>query len=954
MASAINGFRFISPGVAFREIDQSARSVTDEAAVGPVVIGRSVRGPAMRPVKVTSLEEFTLIFGNPSSGLLTGGDVWRTGGTASPTYGAYAAEAWLKNSAPLTFVRLLGEESPNATTAGKAGWETAKTLDVNAADNGGAYGLFIVDDHLQTADSTGSLAAIFYLQEGSITLKGNDKDGDAVTGSAVLVKSTAANKTFRAVIKDASDAVILDSEFNFTPTSDKYIRKVFNTNPVLTHPTLIPAATRKTYWLGETFERHLDQYVTGSTAGLQLGTILGLAGSHSGDVDGGFFRYGLQSAKTGWFFGQDVNAAASTFDPRNNDKLFRFHSLYGGEWDNKNVKISITDIKPSTNPDDPYGTFSVLVRSASDNDGNPVILEQFNNLSLNPSSPNFIGVKIGDKEMVWDETNREYREYGTFDNQSTYIRVELDDAVLEGIHNPYLLPFGVFGPLRHKPFAIVSGSTTPMTPNGASAFAAAFVQGAGAITQANTEGTELVNVGDNAYQATFVFPSIPLRASSLDGTLPNPKRAYFGIQPTKTATSLAFDEGYADYTRPLSGDYKDEGEGTYLEYSWIFTLDDLSGSSATAPETSPAVYVSGSRAAGNSLTAVFGWESLLNNNNNKFTAPMFGGHDGVDITELDPFRNSKITSNPTNETDSVYYTYKKAIDMVRDPEVLDHNIAVVPGLTNEGLTGYLAQMCENRSDSLAIIDPAGGYVPRSESANSASQRSGDTTTVVNNMKSRALNTSYACSYEPWVQISDSLTSARVFIPPSIVALGTMANTDREAAPWFAPAGFVRGGLTGGAGGLTVTSVSRQLKSGDRDDLYAVGVNSIASFPGEGIVVWGQKTHLKKASALDRVNVRRLMNYLKKEISRVAVNTLFEPNVRDTWANFVSKATPILEDVKSRFGINRYRLILDETTTTPDIQDENKVYAKIIIEPTKTIEFIAIDFILTNTGASFND
>jgi phage tail sheath protein FI len=187
-----------------------------------------------------------------------------------------------------------------------------------------------------------------------------------------------------------------------------------------------------------------------------------------------------------------------------------------------------------------------------------------------------------------------------------------------------------------------------------------------------------------------------------------------------------------------------------------------------------------------------------------------------------------------------------------------------------------------------------------------------------------------------------------------VALGALSNTDRNAFPWFAPAGFNRGGLSEGDAGLPVLDVSKRLSSDDRDRLYENNINPIAKFPAEGIVIFGQKTLQQTRSALDRINVRRLMIFLKREISFIASRLLFEQNTRDTWKSFLSQATPILEEVKTQFGITDFRLTLDESTTTPDLIDRNVIYAKLLVKPTRTVEFFAIDFVVTNSGASFED
>jgi phage tail sheath protein FI len=182
----------------------------------------------------------------------------------------------------------------------------------------------------------------------------------------------------------------------------------------------------------------------------------------------------------------------------------------------------------------------------------------------------------------------------------------------------------------------------------------------------------------------------------------------------------------------------------------------------------------------------------------------------------------------------------------------------------------------------------------------------------------------------------------------------MANSEAKSELWFAPAGFNRGGLSEGAAGIPVTNLTYKLTSKDRDQLYDANVNPIASFPSEGIVVFGQKTMQVQRSALDRINVRRLMIFVKKEISRIASGLLFDQNVQTTWTRFTNQVNPFLSSVQSRLGLTEFRVILDETTTTPDLVDQNIMYAKIFLKPARAIEFIAIDFVITRSGASFED
>jgi phage tail sheath protein FI len=362
--------------------------------------------------------------------------------------------------------------------------------------------------------------------------------------------------------------------------------------------------------------------------------------------------------------------------------------------------------------------------------------------------------------------------------------------------------------------------------------------------------------------------------------------------------------------------------------------------------------MSGSRQQGHACTSA-SYDAILDMGYNRFTTVFYGGRDGLDIREMEAFRNTKLSSG--NEfTNYAYNTVKRAIDTVADPEFVEMNLLAMPGLTNSTLTSHMIQMCEDRADALAVIDLDGGYVPKTETTSDVVTRRGDVATVISNLKNRALNSSYGCCYYPWVRIMDTSADRSVWVPPSVVALGTMAGSERRSEIWFAPAGFNRGGLTEGAAGLPVVGITERLSQQDRDDLYESNINPIAKFPSEGIVIFGQKTLQVQRSALDRINVRRLMIFLKKQISRLSTRVLFDQNVPATWERFKALVNPFLTSVQARLGITEYKLILDETTTTPDLVDQNVLYAKIFLKPARSIEFIAIDFVISRSGASFED
>jgi len=315
-------------------------------------------------------------------------------------------------------------------------------------------------------------------------------------------------------------------------------------------------------------------------------------------------------------------------------------------------------------------------------------------------------------------------------------------------------------------------------------------------------------------------------------------------------------------------------------------------------------------------------------------------------------RNSLLTSYSNETSHYTRYTINKAIDSISDPEVLPANLLLAPGFSESGVTNKLISVAESRKDVLAIIDLTSDYTPRFEGLASSL---GSVSGVVSDVKSRSFDSSYACTFYPWVQISDNLNNGQLaWVPPSVAALGAFGKSQAQSELWFAPAGFNRGGLgsLGGSRGPKVLQARQRLDSKERDLLYEVNINPIATFPAEGVVIFGQKTLQALPSALDRINVRRLVLYLKSRVSTVSRNLLFDQNLQSTWNRFKAQVNPILSSTQARFGLSDYKLILDETTTTADLVDRNIMYAKIYIKPARAIEYIVVDFVITRTGADF--
>lgn len=941
-------YSMISPGVETYEIDNSGLP-DDGSKIGPVVVGRSERGPAFRPIKVKSMDEFIQIFGTPNAGGVSG-DVWREGKCVGPAYGTYAAQAYLSKTSPLTFIRILGDENSNADAGGKAGWQTDNTTDETESNNGGAYGLFLIDSG---SAQTGTLGAIFYLNEGSITLSGSYRNSSTeIDAAAALIGSKGANKEFTAVIRDSGGNIVKKTNFNFNTSSEKYIRKVFNTNPTVCNSDITATENLKTYWLGETFDRAVSDNVTASGAGLNFGFIAGL---HSGSVEGSDFRFATQHPKTGWFIGQDLNivtpGVANSFNPESCTKLFRIHTLQTGEKEQKDIKISIEDLKAPSRTQDPFGTFTITVRSTKDSDGAPKILERFTGLNMNPVSADFVAKRIGDMYTTWDYDNKIETEYGINPNISKYIRIEMNPSLEEASENPSLLPFGVFGPPVYKGFTVLSGATVDFTTQNDTGDTEehVFLKAYNEIPRTfDTSPTIALACGANlAFEGCWIFPTIPLRATSADSSLSSNKQAYFGAT-TQKASSVQFDESYVDLVRcKPSGVDSYDYNGLNTKPSWVFTLDDISVSGGVA------TYASGSRAAGTSITALSGgYEAILDEGYNKFTSPLFGGFDGFDIKESEPLRNT-LLSGKSVTSNYAYNSVRRALDLLSDSEYVSCNVITLPGITDESLTTYMINTAENRKDAIALFDVKGGYQPSTENSNVESSRLGSITEVVTSMKTRGDSSSYAACYYPWLKMKDAYSSKDIWIPPSVAMLGVYGNVEDSKEIWYAPAGNVLASLSNGASGLNISGVRERLYKKDRDLLYEYNINPIAMFPQKGISVWGQKTlEPNNTSALSRVNVRRMMNYIKMEVKNHAENILFEQNVNQTWHKFKSRVEPFLMTIKVRLGLTDYKLILDETTTTKEMIDRNSLYAKIYLQPARSIEKIYIDFVITNSGIEF--
>ena len=323
----------------------------------------------------------------------------------------------------------------------------------------------------------------------------------------------------------------------------------------------------------------------------------------------------------------------------------------------------------------------------------------------------------------------------------------------------------------------------------------------------------------------------------------------------------------------------------------------------------------------------------------QFSLGFQGGFDGMSPNREISLGSSISTGNSQgfDLTDSTKFgskAYAKAVNAISNADEYDINMVVTPGIVRRlhpAVTTDVLDMVEARQDCFYISDLTGVN---------------DTITQVTT-QANAIDSNYIGSYYPWVKTVDSNTNKLISVPPSVLLPAVYAANDAIAAEWFAPAGLNRGGIIG------AVSVLNRLTHSERDTLYENKVNPIASFPGQGIVAFGQKTLQDKASALDRINVRRLLITVKKFVASTSRFLVFEQNTAQTRGRFINTVQPYLEGIQQRQGLYAFKVVMDESNNGPEVVDRNILAGQIFLQPAKTAEFIVIDFNILPTGASFS-
>ena len=715
----------------------------------------------------------------------------------------------------------------------------------------------------------------------------------------------------------------------------------------------------------------------------------------------GSFDTRFTAPKTSFFISQPFGT--TEYD------LFRFEAIDDGEHANTLYKISISNIKASLNAANKYGTFNVQIRNWGDVDTTPEVIEQFTNCSLDPNSENYIAKLIGDRKVFYnfdviDPTEKRLVATGKYPNVSKYVRVVMNEAVEKGIVPPEALPFGFHGP-EHLNVNTLMSNASALSP------AASRLSGSFSATAALFLTSSFMPPVPHRFKVTRgdIDPLAPWAGAPGKNEQANPAY-YWGVKFERSSVSstpsdnsllnsniineknpylasLTKFQGIDKLDALLTGSNKDVLNNNKFSLAKVAlgngAISHLTSSvnkhmreaayirNATLDSTN---YVYSDPALGDRITfatlLASGTASEFNRFSAyaKFTNFMYGGFDGTNFLNRDARRmNDKSVSfddgtgggastsnaiggfnvNPSgqNTNNNGVASYLTAVDIMTDPMVANNNLLLIPGIREPYINDNAMIKVRDYGLSMLVSD-----IP---AYNDANVRLYDDSTdkvsvknTANALDDRGIDNNYAATYFPSVYIDDSVNRRKVKVPASVAALGALGFNDRVSYPWFAPAGFNRAALD------FVTNVDVRLNVSDRDRLYESRINPIATFPRLGFVIYGQKTLQVNKSALDRVNVRRLMLEIKRIIIGIAQRIVFEQNTPAVRNKFVADASFQLGLVQVQAGIEAFQVIMNESNNSQEDIDLNRLNGRIVVVPTRVVEFIAIDFIITNSGVQF--
>jgi hypothetical protein len=984
------------PGVYSGEVDLTGVSSVQPLGPAAGVIGTAQSGPAFIPVTVGSIGDFNRVFGTP----------------VSTDYGALAAQSYFSNAASpsaLTFIRLLGagDGQKRSTSSGQvtnAGFVVGSNQVQNtgvvssnpyAVSNGVPGRTYFLGCFM--SESAGST----YFSDAGLQIVGENKaqpilravllapSGVTLTLSSSVCVSNTVSKSTPATTAGPAGALtgsvnLTNSSFvmylnghtgdvnvitaSFDPASGNHFAVNSNINR---EPSLIE---QKGHYLYAYYDVPASlatitgtgllnsPFASDTCAFLTTGSLVRNA-SDSSTPNYENFSDRFTHSKTPYLISQDFGG--TKYD------LFRIHTLGDGAYTNTRFVYSIQNIVPGTD-DNTYGSFDLVLYSYPVGETfnlSVVPGVDFAGLTLDPESENYIARRIGDQNTYFDFdkgiTSQKIVTDGDYAVLNPYIRVEMSSQILAGEVPVAALPIG------HRGYGhlVTSGSAL--------------------LTTVESTNTNFSANQTDALKRT-IEPPIPYRNNIANGGVAD-NSLFWGIQFTdvpsvsdfnSTSAKLGYIDSHTLYFPNFAPSdmnfFVDNNPGAAtvsgnvldvdLFNNNLFTLEKVkvvTGSSAVNNRADSTLWANATyvrkggipndSASKTRALSVDDLRETANRTYAKFLVFAQGGFDGTNIfnsdksnftndavkREIDDSANQGGTSGPT------VASIRKAIDVIGSKDDADVTLVTIPGMRNGAITDYAIRAIESRFDALYLMD-----VEERNQSNIVLTGSYDgsvvnITNTVTSFKNRGLNSSFAAAYFPDINIPFGTSTVRV--PPTVGVLGSYAYNDRVAYPWYAPAGANRGVIS------TVGSAATQIKQGVlADTIYDAGINPIVDISSNAdrkLVIYGQKTLLSKASALDRVNVRRLLIYIRRQVRAVANQLIFEPNTQATLDRFNSLVNPILAAVKAKGGLDRYKVVIDSTTTTQADIENNTIRGKIFLQPTRSIEFISLSFELTNSGVT---
>jgi phage tail sheath protein FI len=628
--------------------------------------------------------------------------------------------------------------------------------------------------------------------------------------------------------------------------------------------------------------------------------------------------------------------------------LFKVHSLSDGANANTKYKILIQNIIPSRDPAYGYGKFDLAVLTY-DTD---TILQVFTGLTLDPTSTTYVARVVGDQHVFFDfdraASSQKIAVEGDYPVLNNYIRVEMSSDVVAGNVPATALPFGFKG--------------------------YGYLTTSGSILAYNADAGTMIAGHESDIQKA-VIPPVPLRHNINVGGIPTNELAWgtqielqsladFNYSEIIDNSVASFSKFFPSFAPTAAKFFVEDSVAADSFNNNLFALDRIKVVTASNTYADPTQWTSATYVRQGGITPdtaaktrALSVDDLANITSKtsqyiSFEVVMQGGFDGANIFD---FQKSKFTNLAIKrEIDDAgnqggasagptVVAYKKAVDIMGSKSDTDIQLLAIPGIRHPSVTNYTITAVENRFDAMYVMD-----IEERDAFNAVITGSASTIDVgytVDSFGGRNLNSSFAAAYFPDVTITNPDSGDLMLVPPSVAVMGAMGLNDKVGSYWNAPAGFTRATLP------TVVDSSIALTQDDLDTLYDASINPIVSFPGTGFVVWGQKTLLQSASALDRINVRRLLIFLRRQVRQVANSILFEPNTQATLDRFNALVNPILQRIQSGGGVERYKVQIDTSTTTQADIENNTIRGKIFVQPTRTAEFISLDFVVSGRSAT---